>query len=113
MHEIHLVEGMVRSILEEAQKLKAGRVAQVFVVMGENSGFDEGSVKLYFESLGAGTPLENAAVSIRRVPTYLHCKTCQKDFPRQKGTLNCPACNQQGFPTKNGKELFVERFEIE
>jgi Zn finger protein HypA/HybF involved in hydrogenase expression len=67
MHEYHVIEPMVKEILKTAVDRKAVKVVKVTLVMGDKTGFDEGSVKLYFETLGEGTLLAGAEVQIKRL----------------------------------------------
>ncbi len=76
--------------------------------MGELLGFDETSVRLYFENFTEGTPAEGAEVSVRWVPGELHCSVCKSHFVKIKSQLNCPTCGNQGKPTDTGKEFFFE-----
>jgi len=64
MHEYHIIEPLVKTILETASQKKASKVIKVTLAMGDRTGFDAGSVKLYFETLGEGTVLEGAEIVI-------------------------------------------------
>ncbi|MDD5492515.1 MAG: hydrogenase/urease maturation nickel metallochaperone HypA [bacterium] len=67
MHEYHVIEPMVKEILKTAADRKAVKVVKVTLAMGDKTGFDEGSVKLYFETMGEGTLLAGAEVVIKRL----------------------------------------------
>lgn len=67
MHEYHVIEPMVKEILKTAADRKAVKVVKVTLAMGDKTGFDEGSVKLYFETMGEGTLLAGAEVQIKRL----------------------------------------------
>ena len=64
MHEYHLIEPMIKEILKTAADRKAVKIVKVTLVLGDKKGFDEGSVRLYFETLGEGTILAGAEVVI-------------------------------------------------
>ena len=108
MHERHQVEHLINHIQEYAKEKKISAVTSLTVVMGDLLGFDEQSVRLYFETLGEGTLLENATVSFRLVSGELFCKKCQQNFAKNKSSLNCLTCGEQGIPTEIGKEFFAE-----
>jgi hydrogenase nickel incorporation protein HypA/HybF len=108
MHEQHQVQKLINDIVAEARGKGIPKVTELTVVMGDLLGFDEGSVRLYFEMLGEGTLLEGARISFRKVPGELHCPKCRKDFLKKGSALNCPVCGTQGIPTEKGKEFFAE-----
>jgi len=65
MHEYHIVEGMVKQILEKAKSSNATRVTRVTLVMSEMSGLKEAPVRSYFENLSKGTLLEGVELVIK------------------------------------------------
>jgi Zn finger protein HypA/HybF involved in hydrogenase expression len=67
MHEYHVIEPMVKEILKTAADRKAAKIVKVTLALGDKTGFDEGSVRLYFETLGEGTLLAGAEVQINRL----------------------------------------------
>ncbi len=113
MHEFHLVDGLVKEILQKARENQASRITRVRIVMGEMSELDEGSVRLYLEDLSAGTILEGAEITIRHKKAELACKPCGIEFERKKGEFNCPRCGQPAGPARSSGNLFVEDIEIE
>ena len=105
MHEHHQVERLVQTLLNDTQGRK---IRSVRLVMGEMLGFDETSVRLYFENFTEGTPAEGAELSFRWVKAELHCPACNRNFVKIKSQLDCPNCGRQGTPTQMGKEFFCE-----
>lgn len=105
MHEHHQVEKLVRDLLAQTP----GRtVKSVRLVMGDLLGFDETSVRLYFENFTENTPAEAAELDVRWVRGELRCPHCKKNFVKIKSNLDCPTCGQQGVPTDIGKEFYFE-----
>jgi hydrogenase nickel incorporation protein HypA/HybF len=105
MHEHHQVEKLVEGLLCEARGRK---VRSLVLVMGNMLGFDETSVRLYFEHFTDGTPAEGAELTVRWIRGELHCPQCNKNFVKDRSRLDCPACGRQGVPTPTGKEFFFE-----
>ena len=103
MHEHHQVQGLIDQAIDLAKQQKLSKINKLTVVMGDGLGFDEGSVRLYFETLGEGTILEGAEIELKHIPVKLHCQHCQKDYLKQPKTLDCPDCGKQGVPTAVGK----------
>ncbi len=114
MHEYHIVEGVVNQIINKAQKSNAIKVTRVSLVMGELSGLDESSVRMYFENLSKDTILDGAELVINPAQTKLRCPTCDMVFDYKKGEFNCPHCGNLGVASqKSGKDFFVDNIEIE
>ena len=113
MHEYHIVDGLVKTILETAGRAQATKITRVSLVMGEFSGLEESSVRLYLDNLSKSTLLENAEIIIRHEPALLMCKTCNKSFPPKKSDFLCPGCGAPGCSADTGKTFYVENIEIE
>jgi hydrogenase nickel incorporation protein HypA/HybF len=113
MHESHIVQPLIKSILETAAQHKATKITRVTIAMGEMSGFDESSVKLHFETMGEGTMLEKAEIVVHKLQSKLVCGSCRKEFIRTKGSLTCPDCGAPGSPSGSGQEFYIEDIEIE
>ena len=113
MHEYHIMETIVKTAKEAAEKAGATKVTRVSLVVGKLTGFEEGSIRLYFETLSKGTPLEGARLAIRYVEPKLKCETCQSCFDYQAQIFLCPVCGRPGSPTGIGKEFYIEDIEIE
>jgi hydrogenase nickel incorporation protein HypA/HybF len=105
MHEHHQVEKLVRELLAQNPD---HRIKSVRLVMGELLGFDETSVRLYFENFTEGTPAEGAELRVRWIQGELQCPRCRNNFVKIKSALECPSCGKQGVPTEIGKEFFLE-----
>lgn len=113
MHEYHIVESIVKQILEKAKSSNAARVIRVTLVMGELSGLKDGSVRSYFENLSRGTLLEGAELIIKPVRSKLKCKDCGEIFECKKADFNCPKCSGLGVLTDSGKEFYIDNIEID
>jgi hydrogenase nickel incorporation protein HypA/HybF len=110
MHEYHQVEKLVQDLLSQYPGCK---IKSVQLVMGDLLGFDESSVRLYFENFTENTLAEGAEVNLRWVKSELHCDRCAKNFIKQGSDLNCPTCGLQGTPTTVGKEFYLDEVVIE
>ena len=113
MHEHHQVESIVSQAIEKAQQHHAKKVTHLYLALGELLGFDEGSIRLYFEQMTPGTILEGAQLSIRMLKPKLKCKECGTGFEKQKGQFNCPTCCSMKLLVEAGKEFYIEKFDIE
>jgi len=108
MHESHLIQGAIRQICEEAVKKNAEHVHLIHLKVGMGLGMDEESVRLHFEALGEGTPVEGATIVISFIPVKLKCPSCGVLFERPQKSLECPQCHVLGEATAIGREFIVE-----
>ncbi|MFC2149618.1 hydrogenase maturation nickel metallochaperone HypA [Candidatus Auribacterota bacterium] len=113
MHEYHIVGELVNQVLDTARNNDANKVTKVSLVMGELSGFEESSVRLYFQNLTEGTLIEGAELEIKPVKASFMCKKCGKAFESEDRTFKCPGCGDPGSPTEKGKEFYIEDIEVE
>jgi len=113
MHEYHIVEGVVKQMLEKAKSSNATRVTRVTLVMGELSGLKDGPVRSYFENLSKDTLLEGAELIIKPAGAKLKCKDCGEIFECGKTDFICPKCRGLGILTNFGKEFYIDNIEIE
>jgi len=113
MHEYHIVQDLVKQVLKKAQASQALKVTRVRLVLGAQSGLEEGSVRLYFDTCTQGTIAQGAQLLIKPVAVKLRCRKCGVEFERQGGDINCPTCCSMGFLNQTGKEFYIEDIEIE
>ncbi len=113
MHESHLIQSAIRQICEKAAEKNAKRVRKINLKVGLGLGMDEESVRLHFEALSEGTPVEGAAIAVDFIPVKLKCPSCNDLFERPKKSLQCPRCHALGEATDIGREFIVESIETE
>ena len=111
MHESHLIQGAIRQISEEAAKKNIERVRSIHLKVGLGLGMDEESVRLHFEALADGTPVEGAIIVVNFIPVKLKCPSCGNLFERPRKSLECPQCHALGTATGIGREFIVESIE--
>ena len=68
MHESHIIQPVIKGILETAAKNRASRITRITVALSDRSGFSEEAVRLHFALLGAGTVAAGAKVIIHKIP---------------------------------------------
>jgi hydrogenase nickel incorporation protein HypA/HybF len=113
MHEHHAVDSLVKQAIEKAELIGAKSISSVTIVMGEMLGFDEGSVRLYFEEIARGTIAEGAKLNYKPVKTAFTCKACSSEFKKQPGELACPNCCGLQLLVTSGKEWYIDSIEVE
>jgi len=113
VHEYHIVEGVVKQILEKAKNSNAKRITCVTLILGELSGLQEESIRVYFENFSKDNILEGARLILKPVKSKLKCKDCGIIFEHKKSNFNCPKCSGLGILTSSGKEFYIDNIEIE
>ena len=113
MHESHLIQGAIRQICEQAATRNVKHVRLINLKVGLGLGMDEESVRLHFEALAEGTPVEGAAIVVNFIPVKLKCPSCGNLFERPRRSLECPQCRTLGTATGIGREFIVESVETE
>ncbi|PIV39638.1 MAG: hydrogenase maturation nickel metallochaperone HypA [Candidatus Omnitrophica bacterium CG02_land_8_20_14_3_00__42_8] len=113
MHEYHIVEGVVKQILEKAKSSDAKKITTVTLVLGELSGLQEESIRVYFENLSKDNILAGAKLIVKPVKSKLKCKDCGTIFEHEKSDFNCPKCSGLGVLASSGKEFYIDNIEIE
>ncbi len=113
MHEYHIVESIVKEALKKAESFKAKKITSVTLVMGELSGLQEESVRMYFNNLAKENLLEGAKLIIKPSKSKLKCKDCGNLFEHEKSNFNCPKCCGLGILVNSGKEFYIDNIEIE
>lgn len=113
MHEYHIVESIVKQILEKAKNSNAIKITSVTLVMGELSGLQEESIRSYFDGLSKENLLEGAELVIKSAKSKLKCKDCGMVFEHEKSIFDCPKCRGQGVLLNPAREFYIDNIEIE
>ena len=113
MHELSIVESLLSVVLENAEKAKATRVLKVYVVIGDLSGVVDDYMSLYFKFLSEKTIAAGAGIVFTRKPARLRCRACNTVFSPERLDFHCPDCKGQQVDVIGGRELYVDRLEVE
>lgn len=108
MHELPVVQDIIRVVNNEAEKNRFVRIKSITVVVGEMSSVVDESVQMYFELLAEGTPCEQAKLIFEHRFATLKCSACGHEFEHRK-SFSCPLCGGDGILVKGtGRELFIQ-----
>lgn len=113
MHEMSIVEAMVSTVLERAQKAEASKVLRVYLVVGELSGVLDDAVEFYFGFLTKDTIAAGASLFFMRPPTQVRCRSCSTVYSPENLKIICPNCKDNKVEIISGRELFIESIEVE
>ena len=112
MHELSLMTNAMGQVLEIARRNEASRIHRIRLRVGALSGVVPEALEFAFETLKRGTPAENGALEIERVPATFHCDGCGKDFALHEIAFDCPECGGPLALASGGRELELADMEI-
>lgn len=113
MHELALCEGIIDIVNSEAKENKFERVLEIELKVGEYSGIVSQCIREFFPVAAAGTPAENAELTISVIPGSFKCPECGYEGPVDRRKACCPDCGGYGIKMVSGREFFVEQLKVE
>ena len=113
MHELSLIAGLFEVLEEKAREAGAARVASVTLRVGEMSGAVPELLTSAFEAYKKGTIADRAALKINLVPVRPRCRSCGGSSWREEAGFVCAACGSRDLEVVEGRELLLERLEVE
>ncbi|SNX53896.1 hydrogenase maturation nickel metallochaperone HypA [Thermoanaerobacterium sp. RBIITD] len=113
MHELSVTESIVNMVLNETKKRDIKKVTKINLVLGELTGFEEDSIKFYFDILSENTPLYGAVLNFKKIKAEFKCRKCGMIYNRSNFTFKCPNCGESGVLIEKGKELYIDSIDVE
>ena len=111
MHELAIMQGVVRVCEQEAAKEGFGRVESITLSVGAVSGVVPECLAEFFPIAAKGTVAEGAKLVTRLIPAAVECPDCGYAGPI-RGT-ECPRCGGYGYRLTHGREFYIESLEVE
>jgi len=113
MHELSLVASLFDTLEETAREHQARKVTIVRLKVGRLSGVVPDLLESAFDTFKKGTIAAEARLEIEQVPVRLRCRDCGGDRLDEEGDFACLACSGRNVEILEGRELLVERIELE
>ena len=113
MHELSLVAGLFDTLEETAREHRARKVTRVRLKVGKLSGVVPDLLESAFDAYKKGTIAEEARLEVEEVPVRLRCGDCGGGRMDVEGDFACLACGGRSVEILEGRELVVERIELE
>ena len=108
MHELSIAESVVDAVLERTGEQQ---VTCVRLSIGTLAGVVPDALSFCFEIATAGTPLEGAELEIIQLSGRAHCRSCDREFPKDDLILLCE-CGSADVDVVAGRELSVTSVEV-
>lgn len=113
MHELAVTESVLEIALRHANQADAGRITDLYLVIGRLSSVVDDSVQFYWDIISQGTPAEGAQLHFRRVPTEMHCAECDLTYAPAGEDLACPECDGLAVRVVSGDQFQLEAIDVD
>jgi hydrogenase nickel incorporation protein HypA/HybF len=111
MHELMVTESLLEIALRHARQAQAGRITDLYLVIGELSSVIDDSVQFYWDIVCEGTLAEGATLHFRRIPAEMACQECGETYD-PANDLVCPACGSNNVRIVSGQEFYLEAIDV-
>ena len=111
MHELSIMQGVVRVCEREAERQGFRRVESITLSIGAVSGIVPECLREFFPSAAKGTVAEGARLETRSVPAEIECPDCGYSGPVR--SAECPRCGGWAYRLTKGREFYIESLEVE
>jgi hydrogenase nickel incorporation protein HypA/HybF len=113
MHELSVTESILEIALRHAAPTGAGRISDLYLVIGQLSSLVDDSVQFYWDLISKDTLAEGATLHFRRIPTELLCLHCNHQYQPGPDELTCPTCGSAQVKIVAGEEFYLEAIDVE
>ena len=114
MHEMSLVQDVVKIVLKHAEQNEVKKVAGVFLRVGEMRDVIDEWMQRFFDHLSKGTVAEGAVLTVERVPVSFRCR-CDHTFTikiQERKDIVCPHCGGRDITMISGREFEIEGISV-
>jgi hydrogenase nickel incorporation protein HypA/HybF len=113
MHEFGLMESVLKCVNESARDGGAKYVTDIYLSVGELTQAVPEAMEFAFDVLKEGTLSENAKLNISYIEGRQRCLDCEHEYKPEQFRLTCPNCGSLSTESIAGKELHINKIEIE
>jgi hydrogenase nickel incorporation protein HypA/HybF len=113
MHELSIVASLFEIMEEKAQEKGSKKIISVKLQVGRLSGVVPELLFTAFDVFKKDTIANEAELEIEEIPYTIRCKKCGKTMAKDDFVFTCLHCGSQNLITLTGKELVLEKMELE
>ena len=113
MHEYSIVQSLLNSCEENAQKNNATKVIKVVVKIGVMSGVEPDLLQTAFDTFKEKTICDGCEFIINIQNIVIRCNRCEKESTLLKNEYNCPLCQSLDIEVLDGEDMFLMQLELE
>ncbi len=113
MHELAITQSIFDLVLDRAKAAGAEKIAAINLVIGQMTGINPDSLRLYLGFLSNGTIAQGAQLNVKTALAQGNCRNCNNAFAIEEFDRRCPSCGDACCEITGGRELFLESIEVE
>ena len=114
MHELGLVNYVVKQVSQIAEENSVKKVCSVTLEFGEVSGIITSYLYGYWDWYTKKFPLfDGAKLICETIPAITWCDDCKKTYPTVKYGKTCPYCGSGNTWLHQGNEMNIKQIEVE
>ncbi|MBE6469723.1 MAG: hydrogenase maturation nickel metallochaperone HypA [Coriobacteriaceae bacterium] len=114
MHELGIVDGVLKTAIETARGAGATKIISVTLKIGAMREVVREAMDFAWEALREDDPLtEKTELIVCEVAPRSACVACGNEFDHDRYHLRCPACGSGQTLVLAGRELDIVSMEIE
>ncbi|MBC2717439.1 MAG: hydrogenase maturation nickel metallochaperone HypA [Desulfobacteraceae bacterium] len=114
MHELSVINNILKVVLKHAEDHKVKKVVAVHLQVGELSDLEDQWMQQYFDYLAKDGIAEAACLVIERVPVVMKCSDCGMSHAiniKEDKSSMCPECGSTNNTIVSGREYFIKNLE--
>ena len=112
MHETAVAESILRTIIEQVEKVNARPLSAV-ISCGQFNVINDEVMGFAFETAAAGTVCEKMKLKIKHIPLRATCEECDTTFEFDIYEPVCGRCESDKFDFEPDAPLLLETIEFE
>ncbi len=113
MHELAVTESILSTAEKYARQSGAGRVTDLYLIIGRLSSIVDDSVQFYWDIISQGTLCQGSKLHFQRVPASLVCLNCGHEYILDAELTLCPVCGSAKVKVTSGDQFYLDSIEIE
>ena len=114
MHELGLVNYVVKQVSKIAEENNVKKICSVTLEFGEVSGIVPSYLLSYWKWYTKKFPLfDGAKLLCETIPAITWCDDCKKTYPTVKYGKICPRCGSGNTWLQQGNEMNIKQIEVE
>jgi len=114
MHELSLVQEIIRRVNLQREHDHFSRVKAIEVVCGRHSCLSEEHIQFSFDLAAKSSCMEGAKLKLIRSPARYRCASCGAEFESEREEdLRCCSCNSADAVSAINQEIYIRALEVE
>lgn len=113
MHEYSIVQSLIKSCEEQAEKNSATKITKVVLKVGVLSGVEIELLKTAFDTFKEETICDSCEILINYQKIVILCNKCKEESTLEKNEFLCPSCDSNDLEVVDGEDMYLMSLEME